>query len=236
MNKVFLTLLFSSFILSSCGGGGGGGGGGSSDSDSSDALGGNLKRTTKTALRIVHGAIDTTPVVVSIGDKTIQSARYEQSKLYQGVSAGDALVLVSRQNDPAHLFTQLAASFAKDTEYTVFVVSKSSGTGLDIKLITDVVSRPESGRGLLRIMNAYQESSSVQVSTAAATVPAVTFGNVSDFIDVASGPITVNFSASSGGGINGGVFDVPDRGELTLLVTGSKRLGVSFVQQYRDLD
>lgn len=234
MNKVFLALLFSSFIFSSCGGGDGGGSSVSSDSD--NALSASLKRTTKTALRVVHGAIDTTPVVVSVGGKEIQSAKYGQSKLYQSVSAGDALLLVSRQNDPGHTFTQFAASFAKDAEYTVFIVSKPSGIGLNIKLITDVVSRPESGRGFLRIMNAYQESSSVQVSTAAASVPAVSFGGVSGFIDVASGPITVNFSNSSGGGIGGGVFEVPDRGELTLLVTGSKRLGVSFVQQYRDLD
>lgn len=235
MNKAFFSLLFSGIILSSCGGGGGGGGG-SSNSDTDNALSANLSRTTRTALRVVHGAIDTTPVVVSVGGKEIQSAKYGQSKLYQSVIAGDALLLVSRQNDPAHTFTQFAASFAKDTEYTVFVVSKPSGTGLDIKLITDIVSRPESGRGLLRIMNAYQESSSVQVSTTAASVPAVSFAGVSDFIDVASGPITVNFSSSSGGGIGGGVFEVPDRGELALLVTGSKKLGVGFVQQYRDLD
>lgn len=230
MPKLFLAVLLSSFIFSACGGGGGGSGSGGGDGSV-----GSLSRNSRTAVRIMHGAVDTTPVTVNVGGRDVQSARYSQTTFYQGVSEGAATVSVFRQNDPSTVFATLDSNFERETEYTLFVVSKPGGSGLDIKYLTDQVIRPASGRGFLRIVNAFQ-TTTVSASTTAGAVPAVAFGSASGFVEVPSGPITVDFLNSSGGRVAGGAYEVPDQGELTLMISGSEGLGVVFVQEYKDLD
>ena len=93
-----------------CSGGGGGGGGS-----------GGLKRSTSTGVRIVHAALDASPQSMFIGDQLIQSAGYSELTNYVKVPEGDSTLTFVRANLPGDTTRLVAATFAKNTEYTAFI-------------------------------------------------------------------------------------------------------------------
>jgi len=225
-----LLLLFLIVGVTGCGGGGG-------DGETSNG------RTTSTALRIIHGSIDSSPVSLRQGTNVMQTARYAQAKDYVEVQDPNAPFVLETANTPGDIIMQLPTPLKQDTEYSIFVYGNVGDRSFSTILTEDVALRPDSGRALLQVRNAYHGSS---VITATATggenglmntsLGEINFGHGGRFIDVASGLQTVVIRNKSGRQIASVAVNIPDQGEAVLLVTGSSELGVVFTPVYTDLD
>lgn len=211
-------------FFSSCSGGGGGDGGGGG-------------RTRDTAVRIVHGAIEAVPVSVLGGvDQLIQTARYAEATTYAPVNDGPITLSVERLNSPGVVLRNIQATLEKKTEYTLFVFGSAEGSNLNISLLTDNTERPEPGMAHLAVLNGYQGPGSIFAQSSDVVLGEVGFGSTSGFQLVASGPQTILVRDASGNALSSITTTIADRGELTLLVTGSSELGVLFTTLYNDLD
>lgn len=215
-------LLTIAITLTSCSGGGGGDGGG-----------GVVGRTTDTALRIIHGALDASPVTLKIGEETLQSARFAELKNYVRTSDGATAIVVERANDPGVTVSTFGVTLKDKTEYTVFLYGEVSRGSFATRLLEDIVSRPEAGLANFQVLNAFQDGGEIVVTIAGKPLDSVAFGGTSGFIEVPSGPQTVTVSGGASATL---ALDIPDRGEITLLVTGDRALGVLFTPVYTDLD
>lgn len=210
------------FISCSSGGGGDGGGEG---------------RTRDTAVRVVHAALDTVPVSVLVGvDQFIQTARYAEATNYIPVDDGPIAFSVERLNSPGVVLKNIQATLEKKTEYTLFVFGNTLENTLNISLLTDTTERPELGTAYLAVINGYEGPGSISAQSSDVVLGTVKYGSTSGFQVVASGPQTIAVSDGSGNPLSSITTTIVDRGELTLLVTGSRDVGVVFTTLYNDLD
>lgn len=230
MNLVNLRLLLFVTVtvvaLSSCGGGGGGSGSG----------GGKVRKGTGTAIRVVHGAIDASPVSVIIGDKAVQSARYAEATVYEGVPQGPAVVRVERANSPGVVAAEVANTFEKDTEYTLLISGRLATGDLRYTIIPDTTVRPPVGMGSVRVFHTYVGASEISVFAGATSLGKVSFGRATNFVDLPSGVHNIRFLNSSGGEIGSQTIELADQGEVSINFTGSAAFGARFAPQHLDLD
>ncbi len=216
------SLLIAAITLA-CGGGGGGGGSG---------------RTTDTAVRVVHGALRVSPVTLFIDsalEDAAQTGRYGEPTQYSPVAEGDRTLILQRANSPDVFLGTLASTLEEGTEYSIFLLDAETEGRLRLSLVTDTVTRPDTGRALFRAMNAYH-SEPITAITSEGELTAVPYAGVSNFIDVPFGPQTIRIVNSDGVELGSRVVDFPDRGEVTMLASGDEELGVFFVTLYTDLD
>ena len=222
-----------SVILCSCGlfACSGGGGGGSDDGSS-------LRRNDDTAIRIIHAALDGTPVRVLIGEELVQGSRYAEEKFYSRIDSGSQLLTIQRENT-GQTVTELSASLEDDIEYSLLLYGNASTGTFQTRIVEDIVERPESGRALLRLINALEERNNLQLSVIedpSATISDVDFGESSSFIETASGPLTLLVTTNSGAELARIIAEIPDRSDATLVIMGRSDLGVIFTRLYLDLD
>lgn len=213
--------------LGACSGGGGGGGGADG-------------RTTDTAVRLIHASIDAVPFSLSViqdGVSTaIQTARYAQSTSYVPVAEGNQLITLERANTPGAVVASFPTQLKEETEYTFFVLGEERRGNFRTTLIEDLVSRPEEGFSLVQVLNGFDDDSAITVSVAGASQGPIGLGGSSGFFELPIGPQTFVISTVGGGERARVTVDLADRGETTILLSGSADLNVNFVTLYSDLD
>ena len=222
-NRVFkpnyLSIFWTLSVLGifACGGGGSGGG------------------NSGTALRVLHGSIDTPPVIVSIDQSEFQIVDYNSQTDYRGVSAGTHTISLAYKNEPDRIVSQFSTTFAEDTEYSLFLTGQARNGGMQPSIFEEVPFQPESGFARAQIYNSFDSSSGLSLDFAGSSSESVGTGQKSDFFDipVGSGRLLVR----SGGSVVKSIdYDVPDQGEVTVMVSGSNDLGIVFAQVFSDSD
>jgi hypothetical protein len=234
-NQIFkLALAFILFSSIGCGGGGGGGGGGSDNSNNQTTDVGQLSRGTDTAIRLMHGTIDATPLTLRTGTQAIRSGRFAQETFYSRVSPGELLLSVERANTPSVIAAEQVATIEKGKEYTALITG--SAGALMFKLIEDTTVRPGIGLTSVRLVNSLQGLSGITAELSGVTFPNVSFGGASGFLDIPSGVATLTVKNQGGAVILSKTVELLDQADISILVTGSNSLGAVFAVLYRDLD
>ncbi len=218
----------SALALSSCGGGGGGDG----ESRTTSGSGG---RSAETALRVLHGSIDTPPVIVSIDRSEFQTVDYNSETDYRGVSPGAHTISVAYKNEPDRVVSQFSTTFSEDTEYSLFLTGQARNGGLRTNIFEEVPALPDVGTARAQIYNSFDSSSGLSLDFAGSRSEGVGSGQKSEFFNIPVGP--GQLLVRSGGTVVKSIsYDVPDQGEVTVMVSGSNDLGIVFAQVYRDFD
>ena len=207
------------------------GGGGSSDGGNNDGL----SRGTDTAIRIIHAGIDLTPVDLSSGPDLIQSAHYGQTRYYRSVPSGSITISVNRSNDPTAVLRSLSYNLKEDTEYSLFIYGQEKGKQLQMNLVEDNAMRPEKGFCLVRVVNGYIGEARLSVRGTNFALENVKYGSASDYTKTLcpQQSFSITFENQV---LNTGSIDLPDGAEATILLLGSKDLGLAESRVFVDLD
>lgn len=209
--------------LSGCGGGGGDGGGGAG-------------RTTETAVRMIHASIDGAPLTASIPGLVLQKARFAELTSYVPLQPGGVNITVERVNSPGVTVGNISAVLAEDTEYTLFVHGSAQAGTIEALLLTEPVERPEEGTARVQLLNGYIGSSGMELRGTGFGTPRAAEGASSGFITVPSGVQQISVVDERGRTIQSAAITLEDRGEATVVISGSRDLGISFLRTYVDLD
>ena len=207
----------------SCAGGGGGDGGGGG-------------RTKETALRLLHGSVIGVPVDVLIGGLLIQSARFGDVTSYVPVEKGQTVISVERANNPGTVEAALTNTFEKDTEYSLLLYATSSSGETRAVIFPEPIERPEKGFARVQVVNALEGSPSVALAVAGVSTVATPLATASGFVIVPAGLQQIVVRDANGNTLANQPITLVDRGESTILVTGSKSLGFVTTRQFDDLD
>lgn len=207
------------------------GGGGSSEGGESNGL----SRGTDTAVRIIHAGIDLTPVEIRIGPEQIQGARYAQTKYYSPINSGNVTMTINRLNDPTAVVQTVSANLQDDTEYSLFIYGQASENQLQMKLIADNTVRPDKGFCLVRVVNGYIGEKRLSVKGASFNIQNIPYGGASDFVQTTC-PQQAFSILVTGGVLNLGSMNLPDGAEATIVLIGSKTIGLADSRIYVDLD
>ena len=156
---LFVVLSFVSIFFTACSGGGGGGENSGASDDSAS-----LERSTSTAIRLLHGSIDSTPVDLYVDGELVQTARFAQERFYTRVPPGLRAIELRRTNS-TRLVSGFSVELASDTEYTIFLYGEARDADLSVDLLEDISLRPEDGSANFRVFNAYHGVSSISVTT-----------------------------------------------------------------------
>ena len=223
----FLFVTIISLLAVACSGGGGG------DDGSTDQL----KRETKTALRVVHAALDVAPIEVYAGLQMAASARFGQQTYYSRLedSSVKQLVVARANTAGSDVVKNIPITYADDTEYTLFVYGKAEDSSLKYNLMIDNIERPEETTCLVRLFNALPDSGNLTISGTDFTVAGVSYGEVSAFGHGACLAQTFRIM-SADGAVAQVAVDLPERSEATIVITGDRDLGFTKLTTYLDLD
>lgn len=223
MNKVLniVTIFLLVISASACSGGG--------DGESEG-------RTRKTALRVIHGSIDGTPVIARIEDIFLQQTRFGQLQDYVPVEEGDALVTIERANAPGVILRSIQVPFESETEYTVFVSGEARDDQGRAVLITEPVEQPDEGFARIQFLNGLSQAGSLSLRGADFTSPLAREGQSSGYVETASGPQDLAIVDDGGRVIERLTLDLVDRGDITVLITGSVELDYQIIRVFQDLD
>ena len=202
-------------LAAGCGGGGGGGGSSSS-----------------TALRIIHGSVDGSPVSASIGETLVQKAHYGEETNYVGVTPGDTLITLERQNAPGQVVATFAQLLQTATHYTILVYGEARHGTLRTTLLEEPVLKPAAGSSRLQLINALSGKPAATLRGDSYNIGPVALGTSSGFIDIPSGVQTVTVGTQDGRVVGRVDIEAPDRGDVTVVASGSADLNVSFVKIY----
>jgi hypothetical protein len=228
--KIFISVLIIS-VLASCGGGGGGGAG----SDGSE-----LVQSTRTAVRLLHGSIDASPIELWVGNEPeaySQKARFAQGRFYVAVDDGQTALKLQRANTVGNAVSVFPGPLSKDTEYSILVYGSAKQGTFGTRLITDQTERPDAGKAYFRLVNSLEDSGTLTATIlSGSTVGTAAYSMASEFSLITSGVQTFEIYNSKGKLVDATTVTIPDRGELTLLVMGSTDLGVVVSTAYMDLD
>jgi hypothetical protein len=246
MNKHqnFSRMLFVVFLLGlnnlGCSGGGGGSeGGGDSgvkSSESGNSTAGALTRGTDSAIRILHGEIDETPVSLFIGDQLIQTARYAEQTFYQRVALGSQLLRVERANLPGEIVKQIPEQVEKNQEMSLLLYGKTSTGEPQIVLFRDNSERPEQGKVFIRFVNALSNNFKAKIAVDGFSSETLLPSEQSTTITTASGTKEINFYSGSSQLLVTESIAIPDQGEATVVLSGDPTIGMYTIRTYLDLD
>ncbi len=226
MKKILALLasLFFMFSLNACSGGGGGDDGGDG-------------RTRKTALRIIHGSIDGTPVIARIGDIFLQKSRFAQLQDYVRVEDEEpATVTIERANAPGVILRSLPVPFESETEYTVFVSGEARDDEGRAVLITEPVEQADEGFARIQFLNGLSQAGSLSLRGVDFTTALAREGQSSGYVETVSGPQDLSVVDDEGRVIEELSLVLADRGDVTVLITGSTELNYQIVRVFEDLD
>jgi|GEM_PF-3041256 len=220
INSLVLIVLLAA--ISSCSGGGGDDGGGG---------------TRETAVRVLHGSIDASPVTLVQGGINLQTSRFAEPRDYIPVEpVGLTSFAVERANSPGNLIASLGPVLEKKTEYSVLVTGSSADSTLSAAWLVDQTDRPDPGLALVRVVNSVSGVSRVSASFGASPMLSAASGSGSDYAEVPSGLTSVRVFDANRNLILSRNINIADRSELTLLVTGDRELNVYFATEFVDYD
>jgi len=206
--------------LVSCGGGGGGSGGG---------------RSTGTGLRVIHASMDLPPVVITVNGSEFTRASYGSSSSYSGVSAGPSTVAVQFQNRSNSVFSSLTVRFEEGMEHTLLLRGESRIGNFRASLIVEEVVQPAPGTARLQFVNGFGSGGDLRLDFQGGIGDGVSPGELGEVIEIPAGPQQISVVEGSRA-LTSSSVNLPDRGEITVVVSGSRDLGVSFTELVEDLD
>ncbi len=222
---IFLSLLFSG--LASCSGGGGGDGGGGNDG---------TRRSTKTGIRILHGALDIEPVDLRIGDQILNHSAFMETNFYSDVPSGSQLVTLERGNSPGVNLFQSAVALADKTEYSLLLSGQATRNNFNVTVLEEPVIRPAKGLGRVQLVNLLEGSAALILNGGGVTLGPVPFRLASGYVELPSGLQTFSITNDRGGSVNVVPTTVPEQGEVTIVLGGYASQGVVITKVYTDLD
>ncbi|MCB0324465.1 MAG: DUF4397 domain-containing protein [Bdellovibrionales bacterium] len=223
-NRLYILGIAMCLTLLPAGCGGGGSGGGDS------------RRTEKTAIRVIHGSVDGTPVQVAVPLGVVQKARFAEVTTYVPVEKGEQVVTVDRANSSGVRVAQFSTLLEDKTEYTVFVSGEARTGDLSAQLFSDPVERPESGFARLRLYHALEGEGALTLRASELSAPGIRRGQRSDSLDVPAGPQTIDVVDSRGTVISSLAVELEERSEVAVLLAGNAGLEVVFTKLYTDFD
>ena len=222
-SRILLYVLQLSILgLFACGGGGGGGG----------AEG----RTRVTAIRIIHASIDSGPVVAKIGGLPIQQARFAQESEYIPVEQGPAVLDVELVNSPNDSLGRINTNFLNETEYTIFISGETREGRRRVQVLEEPVVEPEAEKARVQVLNGIFGSRTISVDGIGFAVNGVAEGTSSGYVDAPSGEQVIRILSSSGALLAEVNTLIPDRGEFTIVASGSRDLNLTYTRIYQDFD
>ncbi len=198
--------------------------------------GGGEGRSTDTGVRVIHAALDVEPVDLRLTDVALQRARYADLTQYVPFEKGAQTLILDRANAFGTTVANVPATLEKKVEYTLFMHGRVSNGTFHVSLLADPVERPTAGRSRVQLLNALEGRGVLKASVGGAQLTPTAYSKASGFTDVASGPVNIVVTDERGRGVATVSAELPDRGELTVLIAGAADLGVSFVRLYSDLD
>ena len=219
-----LGVIASLFLLSACGGGGGGGGGVSS------------KRPSAPAVRILHGGLDVEPIRLnSPSQKTGSSHFAEDSTTYVSFPEGPQNLVLERDNQPGFVVGTVSAEVDGGSFYSVLLSGEINQKTFRTSLIQEPDDRADSGKARVQLVHALSGVGSLVISGAGFTLGPVDFRGSSGFVELPSGPQTFALASSDGRAFGTVTANLGDRGQTTVLITGSAKDGVVVKKVYNDL-
>jgi hypothetical protein len=223
--KHSLSCLVVAALTSGCSGGGGGGEGG-----------GSRERSTDTAVRIIHGAVDKPPVDLTVDGLFVESARFGEATDYVAVPEGAHSFSLAATNSPQTVLSTLPVTLNKDTEYSLLLYGKEENESYNAVIIPDQVVRPEKGFASVRVVHSVAAQSPLTVTANTTPLPQTAFGQASPFTTIPSGATQFVVRNRDGGTVATAATTIEDRAEVTVVVTGDQALGAYFVTLFNDLD
>lgn len=213
------------FLGLGCGGGGGGGDGGNV---------GGLKRSTDTGVRVIHGGVRQSPVVVKGILLTTADVSYTSEQFYTPASAGAQSLVIDRSTTGQTL-ASLSATLVEKQEYSVLIYDQSDNR-LGARLFVDPVARPEKGFATLRLIHSFQGAGNLTLATLGAAPVSAKFTDSSELITVPIGVREITVRNASGTRLTSLTVDLPEQSEGTVVVSGSAALGFVQARVLLDLD
>lgn len=209
--KRFVFAVIVAIFSSSCGGGGGGGGDGASTGNDS------------TGVRVLHGALDLSPLTVLGTREPIQSA-FRGDAFFRSVAEGAASIVLHRLNRPGQIIFQPSVN-ASESRQTILVFGQSGDDSLSVRVINESIPEIEDGMAAVRIVNSVHDTETVFLTVNGISTADVSEGRLSDYIMVPSGdlPFRVTESGDDGPFLSGrSLFE--NRRAYTLFVAGEDGL------------
>lgn len=217
-----LVLLVALFLSASCSSGGGG------DSDSS--------ATRDTAIRVLHGAVDATPISLRHGPTVAQTAYFSIVSPYHKLLEGQNTVVLEKANVSEGAVTDLSQIYKPKTEYTALVYGSAKDDTLKVNLIEDSIQEPASGNARVRLYNALDGNNSVSVTVDKTKVGPAKIGGASEYIEVPFGTYPAVVYGDGNTRLYGFNLTLNEKEEVSLLVTGALDLDLVIVTPYTDRD
>lgn len=201
MIKVFIQILPAVLcisILSSCGGGGGSGGS-SSGSASKSVLEGDT-RNSNTGIRLLHGALDATPVNL-ISDQhafPLTTSRFSLPAGFIGVSRKPQTITVVPTKNLSPILFQQQFSLANNEHTTVLLYGNNESLGLRFSVIRDNRPAEAGSSAAIRVIHATNAALTLKGTIDGAPLAdSVPFGGASDYMLVPAGSHTITVSRSA---------------------------------------
>ncbi len=198
-------------LLSACGGGGGGGGTSKSQSAS-------------TGIRVLHGAIDGSPVDVlssASAQTVVQGTRFGESSLYGALNEGPQGISLTRALSPSDTLTTAQITVAANERRSLLIYGDNLTFGLKTSLFIDNPGAMAPGQSKLRVVHALVGAGAIEVLIDGALSSGVNFGLASEYLAVGAGLHTVSIQRSSDKkSVFSGTLTFSSEGAYTLLATG----------------
>lgn len=178
-----------------------------------------------TGLMVFNLAVDREPIGVALSGNAITNAPLAFTAYnggYQSIYTGSRdIEAYDFQNDS--VFAKSSFDFQDSTVYSVFVIG-NNGSYRNVTVKDDVDSNAAADKAYIRYVNAIPDSSAPQVSIQAGgsevAGSAATFGQVSEFLPVAAGDVTIG--VSNGGNISASrTISVQNGRAYTALLVGA---------------
>ena len=218
-------VLMSLFFLAACGGGGGGGGGGSSS-----------KRPGSPAIRILHGGLDVEPVHLNSPQLDAANSQFgEDQTTYVQFPEGPQNLIVERKNQPGVVVATVSAQVDGSSYYSLLLSGEINKKTFRTTLIPEPDDRAGSGRSRVQLVNALEGVSSLVLSGAGFTLGPVEFRNSSGFVELPAGIQTFSLNSTDGRSFGTVTADLVEKGQSTVLISGSTKDAVVVKKVYNDL-
>lgn len=185
-----LALILCVSTLAACSGGGGGGEGGSASSKSA-----------RTGIRVLHGAIDGSPLDVIAASAVIQNAKFGDATVHAGLGTGPQVITLSRAKDPALQVANFTIDVQKDDHYSILFFGDRYSFGLESVLLRDGAGELASGNGAIRVVHGMTGARSVNLNIAGVGSAGAEYGTASEYTQVPAGPYVVTVTRGSDGAV-----------------------------------
>jgi hypothetical protein len=197
-------------LLTACGGGGGGGSGG-----------GDEPGTSRRGARILHGAIEGSPVdLVSSLQGIVKTSRFADNTEYTELQSGTQILNLYRTKDLTSPLATRQITNSGDQKQTVVFYGDRDNFGLRASIISEEFPEVPEGVALVRIIHAVVGASSLEASLSSGTIIAG-FGSASTYGTTSPGLKSISVIRSADRTVIDGVSFTAQEGKAyTIFVAG----------------